>query len=49
MDTLLVLLWAAELGVGLLESWDVQLPRPTAWARLIERILNSLAVPQTDH
>jgi AcrR family transcriptional regulator len=44
MDTLLVFLWAAELGVGVLESWDVPLPKPSAFARLVERILGSLAV-----
>lgn len=42
MDALLVLLWATELGLGLLESWDVELPKPGAWAALIDRILGCL-------
>jgi len=39
MDTLVVFLWAAELGLGVLEALDVPLPRPSSWARLIERVV----------
>jgi len=45
MDAVLVMLWATELGLGLLESWDVELPKPTAWARLVDRLLGSLESP----
>jgi AcrR family transcriptional regulator len=42
MDAVLVMLWATELGLGLLESWDVELPKPATWARLVDRVLGSL-------
>lgn len=42
MEAFLVMLWATELGLGLLESWDVELPKPAAWARLVDRVLVSL-------
>ena len=38
-DTLVVFLWAAEAGLGVLEALDVPLPKPAAWARLIERVV----------
>ncbi|HZP28779.1 MAG TPA: helix-turn-helix domain-containing protein [Acidimicrobiia bacterium] len=41
METLVVLLWAAELGLGLLEALDVELPRPGAWGRIVERLVGS--------
>jgi TetR/AcrR family transcriptional regulator, transcriptional repressor for nem operon len=41
MDTLLVLLWAAELGLGVLEALDVETPKPAAWARMVERLIGS--------
>jgi AcrR family transcriptional regulator len=42
MDAVLVMLWATELGLGMLEAWDVELPKPAAWARLADRFLGSL-------
>ena len=45
MDAVLTMLWATELGLGLLESWDVELPKPTAWARVVERFIGSLEPP----
>lgn len=42
MDALLVMLWATELGLGLLEAWEVELPKPTAWAQLVDRFIGSL-------
>jgi AcrR family transcriptional regulator len=42
MDALLIMLWATELGLGMLEAWDVDLPKPGAWARLADRFLGSL-------
>jgi AcrR family transcriptional regulator len=44
MDAVLIMLWATELGLGVLESWDVELPKPATWARLVDRILSSLEV-----
>src|SRR5438477_306393 len=45
MDALLTMLWATELGLGVLESWDIELPKPATWARLVDRILASLEGP----
>jgi AcrR family transcriptional regulator len=42
MDALLILLWATELGLGVLESWDVELPKPGTWAALVDRIIGCL-------
>jgi AcrR family transcriptional regulator len=42
MDALLTMLWATELGLGMLEAWDVELPKPTAWAKIIDRFIGSL-------
>ena len=40
-DTLVVFLWAAEVGLGVLEAIDVPLPKPSAWARLIETVVRA--------
>ena len=45
MDAVLILLWATELGLGVLESWDVELPQPATWARLVDRVLSLLEAP----
>lgn len=42
MDAVLTMLWATELGLGLLESWDVELPKPATWGRVVERFIASL-------
>ena len=42
MDTLVLLLWATELGLGVLEAWDVELPKPAAWSSLLRKLLESL-------
>jgi AcrR family transcriptional regulator len=42
MDAVLTMLWATELGLGLLESWDVELPKPATWARVVDRFIGSL-------
>jgi AcrR family transcriptional regulator len=42
MDTLVVMLVAVELGVGVMESIGIDLPKPAAWARTVERLLTSL-------
>ena len=43
MDTLVTLLWATELGLGVLEAWDVELPKPGAWSSLLRTLLEPLA------
>jgi AcrR family transcriptional regulator len=45
MDAVLTMLWATELGLGVLESWNVELPKPATWGRLVDRILRALEVP----
>jgi TetR/AcrR family acrAB operon transcriptional repressor len=42
METLMVMLFAAELGLGVLESIGVALPKPLAWERTIERLLGTV-------
>ena len=42
MDTVVVMLVAIELGLGVMESIGVDLPKPGAWARTVERLLTSL-------
>src|SRR3954453_12643828 len=42
MDTVVVMLVAAELGLGVLESIGLDLPKPAAWERTVERLLTSL-------
>jgi AcrR family transcriptional regulator len=42
MDAVVTMLWAVELGLGMLESWDVELPKPGVWAALVDRVLGSL-------
>ena len=42
MDAVLTMLWATELGLGLLESWDVELPNPATWGRVVDRFIGSL-------
>jgi len=42
MDAVLTMLWATELGLGLLEAWEVELPRPATWAALADRLLAAL-------
>jgi AcrR family transcriptional regulator len=45
IEAVLIMLWATELGLGMLESWDVELPKPATWARLVDRVLGSLEAP----
>ena len=45
MDSLVTLLWAAELGLGVLEAWDVDLPKPGAWSSLLRTLLEPLERP----
>jgi len=47
MDTLVVFLWAAEVGLGVLEALDIPLPKPAAWSRLIERVVRCVTTRPT--
>src|SRR6185312_1873158 len=42
VEAMMMLLWAAELGLGVLEAYGIDPPRPAAWRRAIERVLRSL-------
>jgi TetR/AcrR family acrAB operon transcriptional repressor len=42
MDTLLTLLLAMELGLGVLEALDVDLPTPSAWSTVVRRLLEGV-------
>jgi AcrR family transcriptional regulator len=42
MEAVVIMLWATELGLGVLESWDVELPRPATWGRVVDRVIGSL-------
>jgi len=44
-ESLHVLLWAAELGIGVLEALDVELPKPKTLSRLVGRLVGSLRDP----
>ncbi len=44
MDAVVTMLWATELGLGLLEAWDVALPKPAIWAAAVDRIIRSLEI-----
>jgi AcrR family transcriptional regulator len=45
MDALVTMLWAVELGLGVLEAWHVELPKPATWGKLVDRIIGSLELP----
>jgi AcrR family transcriptional regulator len=42
MDTLVTMLWAMELGLGVLEAAAVVLPKPTAWAATLRALLDGI-------
>lgn len=42
IDAVLMFMWAAELGLGVLEAYGMQPPKPRAWRRVIDRVLKSL-------
>ena len=42
MDTVVVMLVAVELGLGVMESIGLDLPKPAAWERTVARLLTSL-------
>ena len=42
MGTLVVLLWAMELGLGVLEAAAVELPTPTEWAATLRALLEGI-------
>jgi TetR/AcrR family transcriptional regulator, repressor for uid operon len=42
IEAVLMFMWAAELGLGVLEAYGMQPPKPRAWRRVIDRLLQSL-------
>ena len=42
VDTLLRFLWAAELGLGVLEAYGITPPKPKAWQGIIERLMRAM-------
>jgi TetR/AcrR family transcriptional regulator, repressor for uid operon len=42
IDAVVLYMWAAELGLGMLEAYGMQPPKPRAWRRVIDRFLQSL-------
>jgi AcrR family transcriptional regulator len=41
VDAMLDLVWAVELGLGVLEALDVELPKPARWAQTVQRVMES--------
>jgi AcrR family transcriptional regulator len=41
VDAMLDLVWAVELGLGVLEALDVDLPKPGRWAQTVHRVMES--------
>ena len=42
MDALVTMLWAMELGLGVLEAAAVDLPKPATWAGTLRRLLEGI-------
>jgi AcrR family transcriptional regulator len=42
MDTLVTMLWAMELGIGVLEATGVDLPKPAAWSAALRQLLEGI-------
>jgi AcrR family transcriptional regulator len=43
IETMVAYLWAAELGLGVMEALDVELPKPGRWAATVNRVARSFA------
>ena len=48
VDAMLDFVWAVELGLGVLEALDVDLPKPGRWAATVRRAMQSFTVPGGD-
>jgi AcrR family transcriptional regulator len=48
MQAALLYTWAAELGLGVLESFGIQPASPTGWAEVQNRLARSLKLPPED-
>jgi AcrR family transcriptional regulator len=46
VDAMLDLVWAVELGLGVLEALDVDLPKPGRWAQTMRRVMQSFTKPE---
>jgi hypothetical protein len=45
VDSMVAYLWAAELGLGVLEALDVAPPKPARWAAVVRRVAGAFAAP----
>jgi AcrR family transcriptional regulator len=45
MRALVLLIWSADLGLAVLDAMGIELPDPKDWAKLMHRMLMSLAAP----
>ena len=43
VDTMVTYLWSAELGLGVLEALDVEVPKPGRWAKTANRVARAFA------
>lgn len=46
MRSAVMMLWAIELGLGVLEAFAIAAPDPGAWANLTRRFIESIEAPQ---
>jgi AcrR family transcriptional regulator len=46
VDAMLDFVWAVELGLGMLEALDVDLPKPSRWAATVRRAMRSFTEPE---
>lgn len=47
IEAVMMLLWSAELGLGVLEACGIELPSPRAWRMVVERLVGSLRVKES--
>ena len=47
MRALVMLIWSADLGLGVLEAMGFDRPDPKAWSGLIRRLLKSMEAPDS--
>ena len=48
VDAMVAYLWAAELGLGVLQALDVKLPKPGRWAEVVRRVSEAFRARPVD-
>jgi AcrR family transcriptional regulator len=48
VDTMVAYLWSAELGLGVLEALDIDVPKPGRWAKTTNRVARAFAQKEGD-